>query len=54
MKKKKIELLQLGDKRAFKKYTLNVLYKDMSVDILPISKAVYNALKAKYNLAEEG
>jgi len=51
---KKIECLQLGNKIAFGKYTLNVMYKNMSVDILPISKNVYDVLKIKYNLPEEG
>ncbi len=51
---KKIECLQLGNKIAFKKWTLNILYKDMSVDIVPIPKKAYDALKSKYKLAEEG
>lgn len=51
---KKIECLQLGNKIAFGKYTLNVLYKDFTVEILPISKKVYDALLNKYKLAEEG
>lgn len=52
--KRKIEVLQLGNKIGFGKYTLNVLYKDMSADVLPISKKVYDALLNKYSLAEEG
>ena len=53
MEKKKIEVLQLGHKTAFGNYSLNVMYTDMSVDILPISQKVFNILSEKYELAME-
>ena len=54
MKAKVIEYLQLGEKRAFGSYKLNVGYTDMTTDCLTISKAVYIALLKKYQLGVEG
>lgn len=54
MNQEKIKSLHLGEKRAFGKYVLISQGVDLSIRVMPISKKVYDTLKKKYDLPEEG